>query len=139
MRLGKWPPDVDSCKKALCPFTKYLNHVTAMKIFLPLLSLFLPLAVLADDSMGYRTYSGYVERWKSVGTYRYALMNKNGEAIVYIGDDYPDDLGNRRAVRDCLNEALFLGVKVEIGGKWVKLPEGAEGFDEQTITCRLMK
>lgn len=126
--------------------SQYLTRKqTTMKIFLLFLSVFVACtdAVLAVDAKpdNHRTYSGYVERWQSVGTYRYALMNKKGEAIIYIGDDYPNDLGNdkKRAVRECLNEAVALGARVEIGGEWVKLEEGAEGFDEKTITCRILK
>lgn len=116
-----------------------------MRMLLPLLTVFTVLAgaafAAADSPAEHRTYSGYVERWESVGTTRYALMNKNGEAIIYIGDDYPNDLGNdkKRAVRECLNEAIALGAKVEVGGQWARLPEGAEGFDEQTITCKILK
>lgn len=114
-----------------------------MKILFLAAFLFLAGSALAVDNnvLGHRTYSGYVERWKSVGTYRYVLMNKNGEAIIYIGDDYAKDLGNdrKRDVRECLNEAVTSGSRVEIGGVWVQLPEGVEGFDEQTITCRILK
>lgn len=73
-----------------------------------------------------------------MGTFRYALMNKKGEAIVYIGDNFPNDLGNdnKREVRECLDEAATLGTRVEIAGQWVKLGEDTEGFDARTITCR---
>lgn len=94
----------------------------------------------AENGFGPRTYTGYVERWRSMDTFRYVLMHKNGEAIVYIGDDYPQDLGDPQKLetRSCLNEAVATGAKVEISGQWIKLPEGAEGFDEKTLTCKLI-
>lgn len=108
-------------------------------LFLAILFSASTLLAAENETSSHRAYSGYVERWQSVGTTRYALMNANGEAIVYIGDDYPDDLGNKRDVRNCLNEAVTTGARVEIGGAWVKLAEGVEGFDEQTITCRILE